>query len=126
MIDVESGISVIVEAVNARDPKLAGELDIAAPDALEETLQQLDERWPRLMLTRGDLDGSAVGVVWMPDRNEAYRKVGHVELRPEDDTRPLEIIEGPRPGLVAEEPAGRRVAEWESGDAMDRGEGPWV
>ena len=126
MIDVESGISVIEDVENATDKNMDGQQENKDTDELEETLQKLAGRWPRIMSERGDLDGSAVGVVWMPDRNEAYRKVGHVELRPEDDTRPLEIIEGPRPGLVAEEPAGRRVAEWESGDAMDRGEGPWV
>ncbi|REK21844.1 MAG: hypothetical protein DWQ40_03575 [Actinobacteria bacterium] len=117
---------VVVESVNARDPELVEELDVTSTGALKDALQNLQERWPRLMMTRGDLDGTPVGVVWMPDRNEAYQPVAHVVPRSDDTATPLALVDGIDERLTVEEPAGRLVAEWESADAVDRAGGRWV
>lgn len=125
MIGVEDLRNVVVEAVNARDPKLV-EQAMADTDDLKRTIETMDERWPRMMMTRGDLDGRPVGVVWMPDRNEQYRQVAHLEVVIDDGEPEATLVEGVAPSLVAEEPPGRSVAEWESATEVDRGEGRWI
>lgn len=126
MIGAEDLRNVVVESVNARDPKLVEQADVADPDDLKKTIQTMDERWPRMMMTRGDLDGRPVGVVWMPDRNERYRQVAHVEVVADEAEPMATLVEGVDDSLVAEEPPGRSVAEWESAIEVDRGEGRWI
>lgn len=126
MIAVEDLRNVFVEAVNARDAQLVEQADIPETEPLMETIQTMDERWPRVMMTRGDLAGRPVGVVWMPDRNETYRQVAHIELVVEDQALEATLVEGVDPELVAESPPGRTVAEWESASEVDRGEGRWT
>lgn len=126
VIGAEDLRNVVVEAVNARDPKLIEEADLPETQSLEETIQTLGERWPRMMMTRGDLEGRPVGVVWMPDRNERYRQVAHVEIVNEANGPDTTLVEGVAPSLVAEDPPGRTVAEWESAIEVDRGEGRWT
>lgn len=128
MIGIEDLRNVIVEAANARDPELIEQtgLSDAVAAALEETIQTMDERWPRMMMTRGDLEGRPVAVVWMPDRNERYRRVGHIEIVNGQESPEVTLIEGVDASLVAEQPPGRTVAEWESAIEVDRGEGRWT
>ena len=126
MIDVEDLRNLIVEAVNARDPNLLGQADLDDSKALTETVRVMDERWPRMMMTRGDLNGRPVGVVWMPDRNERYRQVAHIDIAIDDGLPETSLVEGVDPDLVAESPPGRSVAEWESAVEVDHGEGRWI
>lgn len=61
---------MLVESVNARDPELIGQVDLPDVSGLEATIQTVNERWPRMMMTHGDIGDSPVAVVWMPDKNE--------------------------------------------------------
>lgn len=119
--------NLVVEAANARDPQLIELAGLADLDTLRRTLEVIDERWPRLMMTRGDVGGTPVAVVWMPDAHERYRPVAHIEVAVvPGGTGHLTLVDGVSPDLVTEEPPGLRVAEWESATAFDRGEDRWV
>lgn len=118
--------NVLVRAHNARDSSLLEQPGIPNGEPIAETLETMNERWPRMMMTRGDLAGQPVSVVWVPDRRERYRQVAHIEVVAESDGFELTLVDGASPELVAEEPPGRTVAEWESEAELDRGEGRWV
>ena len=126
LIGTEELRNVIVDSINARDPEFLERVEVEGISTLEDEIETLNERFPRLMMTRGDLADRPVAVVWMPDRKERYQKVGHLEVIPEEDGPHTEIVEGVDPGLVAEDPPGLTVAEWESAREMDRGEGLWT
>lgn len=126
MIGVEDLTNLVVEAVNSRDPRLIDQADVPDTGALKSTLQNMDERWPRMMMTRGDLAGRPVGVIWMPDRNERYRRVAHLEVVPDEDAPEATIVEGADPDLVSEDPPGRTVAEWESSRDDETGDARWI
>jgi hypothetical protein len=127
LIGVEDLTNVVVEAVNSRDPELLEQAELPSnTEALKESIQTMDERWPRLMMTRGDLHGRPVGVIWMPDRNERYRRVAHMEIVPDEDAPKATLVEGPEPDLVIEDPPGRTVAEWESSDDDVTGGSRWI
>lgn len=122
LIAVEDLRNVLVESVNARDPELIENVDLPDVGELEGVIEMINERFPRLVMTRGDLDDRPVAVVWMPDERERYQQVAHVEVIPERDGPHTEIVEEVDPSLVAEDPSGFTVAEWESDRARDRGE----
>lgn len=62
---------MLVESVNARDPELLEEgIGVGDTEDLEAVIEQINERFPRVMMTRGDLDDRPVAVVWMPDDRE--------------------------------------------------------
>lgn len=126
MIAIEDLRNVLVDSVNARDPELVEETDLSETEDLETVIEQINERFPRVMMTRGDLDDRPVAVVWMPDEREKYRHVAHVEVIPERDGPHAEIVEGVDPSVIAEDPPGLTVAEWESESAIDQGEGGWT
>jgi hypothetical protein len=119
---------IVVDAVNAHDLELLTQADgIDFPDELVDRMRRVFERRPRTMLTRADLRGSPVAAVWMPDREERYVQVGHLEfVVDEDGSAYVEAVTGPVPGIVSEAPPGLRVAEWESAQLADTGEGWWV
>ena len=126
LIGVEDLTNLVVEAVNARDPGLLDQADISDTGALKQTIRTMDERWPRMMMTRGDLNGVPVGVIWMPDRNERYRRVAHLEIVPEDDGPEPTLVDSADPDLVSEDPPGRTVAEWESSKDTESGDSRWI
>lgn len=126
LIGVEDLRNVVVEAVNSRDPKLIEQADLPDTEPLERTIQIMDERWPRMMMTRGDLRGMPVGVMWMPDRDERYRQVAHLEIVPEENGPEATLVEGAEPDLVSEDPPGRTVAEWESSMDTESGDTRWI
>lgn len=117
---------LFVSALNARDPSLVDQPGVPNPELIEEKVETMNERWPTLMLTNGDLDGQPVAVLWAPDGSEEYQQVAHVEIVAEEDGFDLTYVEEVPPGLVAEEPAGRNVVEWESEAEIEEGEGRWV
>ena len=114
MTTKEDLTNLVVEAVNARDPGLIDDLDVPRPKLLTERIETIQQRWPRLMMTRGDIAGRPVAAIWMPDQHEVYQPVAHVEVTLDGDDPYMTVIEGRDPNLVAEEPASRSVAEWES------------
>ena len=126
LIGVEDLTNLVVEAVNSRDPGLLKQADVPDSEALRQTVRIMDERWPRMMMTRGDLDGRPVGVVWMPDRNERYRRVAHLEIVPEEDGPEPTLVERADPDVVSEDPPGRTVAEWESSIDTESGDSRWI
>lgn len=126
MIAAEDLRNALVQSVNARDPQLMEEVDLPDTSGVEETIETINERFPRVMMTRGDLDDRPVAVVWMPDRNERYRRVAHVEILPEENGPHTEFVEGADPDIVAEDPPGLTVAEWESTEQMDSGASDWI
>jgi hypothetical protein len=115
--------SLIVEAVNARDPGLIEDLDVPRSELVTDRIEIIQERWTRLMMIRGDIEDRPVAVIWMPDSNEVYQPVAHVEVNLDGDDPYMTVIEGKDPDLVAEEPGKRTVAEWESVSELE-GEGP--
>jgi hypothetical protein len=118
---------VVVEAVNARDLEILSLPEgIDVPVDLRTRLQRVIERSPRTMLTRGDLSGDPVAAVWVPDRGERYVRVGHLEFSIEDGTARIVPVLERHPDVIAEAPPGLTVAEWESTDLADGGEGWWV
>ena len=117
---------LVVESVNARDPDLLSLAVATLPHTLVDRLGLLSERQPRLMLTRGEVNAEPVAAVWLPDRNERYVQVGYLEFDLAGDGARMTAVERPHPDLVAEAPAGFEVAEWESADLADSGEGWWV
>lgn len=118
--------NLVVEAVNARNPELIDELDIPEPQLLTDRIETIQERWPRLMMTRGDIEDRPVAVVWMPDAKETYQPVAHVEVTLDGDDPYMTLIEGTDPNLVAEEPANRKVAEWESSGEITGNRSNWI
>ena len=126
MIGVEDLTNVVVEAVNSRDPSLIDQADLPETGTLKETIRTMDERWPRMMMTRGDLNGAPVGVIWMPDRNERYRRVAHLEIVPDENAPQATLVDGADPDVVSENPPGRTVAEWESVKETESGDSRWI
>lgn len=126
MIAVEDLTNVVVEAVNSRDPELIEQADLPDTEALRRTVQIMDERWPRMMMTRGELQGRPVGVIWMPDRNDRYRRVAHLEIVPDEDAPEATLVEDANPDVVSESPPGRTVAEWESSYDDETGDSRWI
>jgi hypothetical protein len=61
------------------------------------------------MMTRGDIGDRPVAVLWMPNRNERYEKVGHLEVIPEEGGPHTELVEEIDPSLIAEDPPGLTV-----------------
>ncbi|HEX6222211.1 MAG TPA: hypothetical protein VF115_14055 [Acidimicrobiia bacterium] len=58
--------------------------------------------------------------------NERYRRVAHVEILLEEDGPHTEFVEGADPAVLAEEPPGLTVAEWESAEQADNGDLTWT
>jgi hypothetical protein len=127
-------LDALGETFNARD--LDGLLELVAPDAeapgllgydvanLPDAVEDLWQRRPTCLLTRGLSDGQHVGVLWEHDGSAWWRAaVLHVEAASEgragvleftDDAALLERVtsEPPDPDDVAE---GTRWHEWEDG-----------
>lgn len=121
--------NLLVDAVNARDiERLEGHLEAEHAEDVRNELRALNERWPRLMLTRGDRGTDPVAAVWLPDTGEHYRRVGALDLRFDDADRilGLDFVEGIDPGILAEAPSRAQVAEWESMSEITAGEGDWI
>lgn len=117
---------VVVESVNARDPDLLSLADgIVIRNGMGDRLEQILERWPRALLTRADLGGRPVAAVWLPDRNECYVRVGHLEFQVDDGAH-MVVVPERNPDVVAEAPAGLEVAEWESNELTDSWADWWV
>ncbi len=126
-IGVDGLRDLVVEAINSRDPGVLELADgIEIPDDLSDRLMEIFERHPRTMATRGDLRGRPVAAVWLPDRNERYVNLGHLEVDIEDGNARIVAVAERDPDLVPEAPAGFEVAEWESTELADSGEGRWV
>lgn len=115
---------IVVEAVNAKDPDLLSLADdIEVPAANMDTLLEIMERWPRVMLSRGQIGNEPVAALWVPDSDGLYAPAGHLEFYIEDGSARVELLAGTHPDLVSEAPPGLEVADWE--DAQAVGEG-WV
>ncbi|MGA7271580.1 MAG: hypothetical protein WB239_10955 [Acidimicrobiia bacterium] len=118
---------VVVESVNARDPDLLTLADdVVMRNGMGDRLEQILERWPRVLLTRADLEGRPVAAVWLPDRNERYVRIGHLEFEVDGGGAHMSVVGERSPDVVAEAPAGLEVAEWESGDLADSWGDWWV
>src|SRR5690606_22931062 len=112
------------EAVNAKDPDmftLADDVDI--PDDMIDRALDVMERWPRLMLGRGEIGLEPVAAVWVPDDDDRYALVGHLTFHIDHGVARLEVVDELDPELTTAPPPGLEIAEWES--AAGVGEG-WV
>lgn len=115
---------IVVEAVNAKDPDLLSLADdIEVPSTTLDTFLELMERWPRAMLSRGQIGNEPIAALWVPDSDGLYALAGHLEFYIEEGTARVELLAGSHPDLVSEAPPGLEVADWE--DAQAVGEG-WV
>lgn len=132
--EVSDAVDAFDEAFNARD--LDGVLDVLAEDVeapglgndrdnLPDALEELWERCPNCLLTRGWLDGRCVSVMWEPGELEGWwriaivhfddveaGRIGMLELT--DDQVVLDQVETDGPDGDAEE--GTRWEEWAEGD----------
>lgn len=114
---------IVVEAINAKDPdllSLANDIDVTAA---METFLELMERWPRIMLSRGQIGDEPVAALWAPDSEGLYAPAGHLEFDLENGTGRVELLTGSHPDLVSEAPPALEVAEWEDAGAVGEG---WV
>lgn len=115
---------IVVEAVNAKDPDLLSLADdIEVPATNMDTLLEIMERWPRVMMSRGQIGNEPIAALWVPDSDGLYAQAGHLEFYIEAGTARVELLAGTHPDLVSEAPPGLEVADWE--DARAVGEG-WV
>lgn len=115
---------IVVEAVNAKDPDLLTLADdIEVPTETMDTFLEIMERWPRAMLSRGQVGDEPVAALWVPDSEGLYAPAGHMEFYIENGTARVELLAGNHPDLVSEAPAGLEVADWEGAGAVGEG---WV
>lgn len=115
---------IVVEAVNAKDPDLLSLADdVEVPVSNMDTLLEIMERWPRAMLSRGQIGNEPVAALWVPDSEGFYAPAGHLEFDIEDGTARIEMLAGTHPDLVSEAPPGLEVADWEDAGAVGEG---WV
>jgi len=115
---------IIVEAVNAKDPDLFSLADdIEISDVTVDVILEVMERWPQLLVSRGELGVEPVAAVWLPDEEERYAQVGYLEFYIEDGAARIELVEEVPSELVAESPPAMELAEWETAAAVGEG---WV
>lgn len=115
---------IVVEAVNAKDPDLLSLADdIEIPPTTMDTFLEIMERWPRAMLSRGQIGDEPIAALWVPDSEGLYAPAGHLEFYIEEATARVELLAGTHPDLVSEAPPGLEVAEWEDAGAVGEG---WV
>lgn len=115
---------IVVEAVNAKDPdlfSLADEVDI--PSSFVESVVDVMERWPQMVLSRGQIGAEPVAAVWLPNEEGRYALVEYLEFDIENGSARMEIVDDVHADLVTEPPAALEVAEWENADAGGEG---WV
>lgn len=135
--ELVDAVDAFLEAFNARDLDAVVEVvaeDLEAPglgndiDNLPDALEDLWERRPTCLLTRGSLDGRCVGVVWELGNADGWWRIGLayfddvldgrlgvVEFN--DDPTVLELVETDPPDGDVEE--GGRWEEWVDGAAPD-------
>lgn len=115
---------IVVESVNAKDPDLLSLADdIEIPPAMMEDILEVMERWPRVMLSRGQVGAEPSAVVWAPDSDGMYAPAGYLEFYIEDGSGRVELVPGTHPDLISEAPPGLEVADWEDAGAVGEG---WV
>ncbi len=135
--DLENREDAFIEFFNSRDVDAIAELltdDVSAEIfngySKEDTVEGLRDffvRNPRTILTRGELEGTPVAALWMPDVEEKYALVGYLDMTDtKDGIDHIAYVDEADPDLYAEEPGGYQVAEWESHLEMDSGEGDYV
>ena len=111
---------LVVESLNGRDPELLAEAELGASSVVD-TLRFAEERFPRMVLTRGDLNGEPVAVIWMPNTDDTFVQSGHLEfVVTRDDDVEMEIFDGIEADLVAESPSKIGVTDWVSGEATQK------
>jgi len=115
---------MVVEAVNAKDPDMFGAVNtVSVPESLVDRVLTVMERWPRLMLSRGEMGPDPVAIVWLPDEDDRYAQVAYLEFDVESGSARMEVVDDVPPELIAEPPTGMELAEWENADAVGEG---WV
>lgn len=113
---------IVVEAVNAKDPDLLSLADdIEVPPITMDSFLEIMERWPRVMLSRGQIGNEPVAALWVPDSESLYAPAGHLEFHIEEGTARVELVAGTHPDLVSEAPPGLEVADWEDAGAVGEG-----
>lgn len=115
---------IVVESFNAKDPDLLSLADdIEIPPAMVDDILEVMERWPQVMLGRGEIAGEPVAAVWAPDSDGMYAPAGHLEFYIEGVTARFELVPGTHPELISEAPPGLEMADWEDAGAVGEG---WV
>ncbi len=129
----ESVLVEFVERFNARD--VDGIEELLAPDAeadllsacgrndLVEGLTELCERYPSLLLTRGEVGSEPVAAAWIPDTERAdFDLLGvlHFEWADDNLVARFELVEAP-PDAVLERPDLSELNEWEDWRIVDEG-----
>lgn len=134
--DLENLVVAFVETLTARDFDGLGELladDVEAnllsahdrEDAVA-ALEELVERHPSLLLTRGEKGDEPVAAAWVADSETGdYDLLGIVRFGVTDGTEPsierLDLEEPDGDDLLLEEPEAEEVAEWEDWRLTDEG-----
>ena len=131
--DEEALVDAFVEGYNARDLDMLVDLlarDAELPalggdvDGFEVVIEELWERLPSSTLTRGDLAGSVVAVMWVRDDAGEWWRTALLVFEAEDDSQ-LGLVElaadaAELEDVVVEEPdhdseEGARWEEWSEG-----------
>lgn len=130
----EDVLDEFVEILNARD--LEGVAELLAPEVTStvfgggtpetvvEGMSDLLLRYPHLVTSRGEVGEEPVVVLWLPDEEERYRAVGYLDFAFEGGLiEHLEYVDEVPSDLLAEEPEGDELAEWDRWPGWDSGEG---
>ena len=130
----ESTLVEFVERFNARDVDGLEELlaDDAEADLLSargrddlvEGLMELWERYPSLLLTRGEVDDEPVAAAWVADtEREDFDLVGVLRFEWDDGAdhvARIDLVEAPE-GAVLERPDPSELPEWADWRIVDEG-----
>jgi hypothetical protein len=94
MTDVTTLRDLFVDGFNSRDVDelvdiLADDVEVPdvpddGPSAVRELVEDLWERTPAVLLTRGDLAGRPVAVVWLPEAEGGWTRAALVTFEADD------------------------------------------
>lgn len=134
--DLDNLLDEFVDVVNGRD--LDGLAELLAADVEAEFLHEssrdgvvdgfndLFQRYPTLLVTRGDVDSNPIAMFWILDREaDAFREFGYMTFEVTDSTEcliqrvayvdePLDFEE-----IVVEIPERSELPEWEDWSELD-------
>jgi hypothetical protein len=130
---LENASDEFVDLLNARDLDGIADLvtaevtsdlfDGVGGDGTVEGFAGVLRRYPQLVATRGEDGNQPIVALWIPDEQDRYRLMGHLELSTEDELIDrITYVDTPGSDLLLEEPDPDEMAEWQDWKEWDTGE----